>query len=88
MVILNKLIESERELNKRLKDIEKQINIMSEKIERIEETNEELDSRLWDIEREEYATIDDLREIDLSECINNDMISEIIHEIGNELSKY
>lgn len=85
---MNKLIESERELNRRLKDIEKNIDIMYERIERIEETNEELDSRLWDIEREEYATLDDLKEIDISECINDDMISEIIHEIGNELSRY
>lgn len=85
---MNRLIEHERDTEREMMIMRRQINAMQEKIEKFQEQLEEYDSRIWDIEREEYATLDDIQDLDLSEFVNQDFLSNIIHEIGEHLSTY
>lgn len=85
---MNKLIERERDTEREMLIMRRQISSMQEEIEKLQEQCEDYESRLWDIEREEYATLDDIQDLDLKEFVDQDFMSEIIHEIGEHLSKY
>ena len=85
---MNKLIERERDTEREMLIMRRQISAMQEEIEKLQEQCEDYESRLWDIEREEYATLDDIQDLDLKEFVDQDFISEIIHEIGEHLSTY
>lgn len=85
---MNRLIENERDREREMLKMRKQLEQMQEKIDELQEMVEEYDSRIWDIEREEYATLDDIQDLDLKEFIDKDFITEVIHEIGEHLSTY
>lgn len=85
---MNKLIERERDTEREMLIMRRQISAMQEEIDKLKEELEEYDFRIWDIEREEYATLDDIQDLDLKEFVDQDFMSEIIHEIGEHLSTY
>lgn len=85
---MNRLIENERDREREMIKMRKQLDQMQKKIDELQEMVEEYDSRIWDIEREEYATLDDIQELNLKEFVDNDFITEIIREIGVSLSTY
>lgn len=85
---MNKLIERERDTEREMLIMRRQISAMQEEIEKLQEQCEDYESRLWDIEREEYATLDDIQDLDLNEFVDQDFMSNIIHEIGEHLSTY
>lgn len=85
---MNRLIEQERNTEREILIMRRQINAMQEEIDKLKEDLEEYDSRIWDIERNEYATLDDIQDIDLKEFVDQDFLSEVIHEIGEHLSTY
>lgn len=85
---MNKLIEHERDTEREMLMMRRQINAMQEEIDKLKEDLEEYDSRIWQIEREEYATLDDIQDLDLKEFVDQDFLSEVIHEIGEHLSTY
>lgn len=85
---MNRLIEHERDTKREMLIMRRQINAMQEEIDKLKEDLEEYDSRIWDIERNEYATLDYIQDLDLKEFVDQDFLSEIIHEIGEHLSTY
>lgn len=85
---MNRLIEHERDTEIEMLIMRRQINAMQEEIDKLKEDLEEYDSRIFDIERNEYATLDDIQDLDLKEFVDQDFLSEIIHEIGEHLSTY
>lgn len=85
---MNRLIENERDREREMRNMHKQLEQMQEKIDELQEMVEEYDSRIWDIEREEYATLYDIQELNLMEFVDQDFITEIIREIGVSLSTY
>lgn len=85
---MNRLIERERDTEREMLIMRRQINAMQKEIEKLQEQLEEYDSKIWDIERKEYVTLDDIQDLDLKEFVYNGFLEEIIHEIGDHLRTY